>query len=132
MRSWGGRCWDGFGSIETTRPWPSRSQIEARKKARPPFPVPVSRIQSGRTFDSSSWYAIRSVGSLWTDSPSQVPCFQVPLCQTASIIVERSSSGSGTSRSGRPSGSVPTISLNRSVVMRRGFVRSDALFIDPT
>ena len=42
-------------SIETTCPWPSSSQIDARNRARPPSPVPVSMIQSGRTVVISSW-----------------------------------------------------------------------------
>ncbi len=60
---------------ESTRPWPRRSQTEARKtRGRRPRSA-VSMIQSGRTSASNSWYTIRSVGAAVTGSPSQVVCF---------------------------------------------------------
>ena len=55
MRGCSGAVAGVVGSIDTTWPWPSRSQIDARNSARPPSRVPVSMIQSGRTRAKISW-----------------------------------------------------------------------------
>ena len=97
-------CGDALASIESTWPWSSSSQIDARNSARPPSPVPVSMIQSGRTRSTISWYAKRSVGAFGDRWPSHVVSRHARLCQNASTNAVFRSSGIGVGVVGCPSG----------------------------
>ena len=100
--------------------------MDARKSARPPSPVPVSMIQSGRTRKIISWYASRSVGAVAMARPSHVVPVHGRLRHTASVNAHLSSSGTGVDVVGRPSSVPAAASAKAFVDMRRGFDRRAA------
>ena len=115
-------------SIDTTWPWPRSSQIDARNSARPPSPVPVSMIQSGRTVATISWYATRSVGAL-RDAAAE-PRRAAPREAAPERLDERRRAarrGSASAWSaGRRARSAAPPCRRRSAVIRRGAVRRRA------